>query len=86
MQEMAKICNTMLSDGGMALFVIGNTEYKGVRIDNVRHLAESLENSGFREILATKRKISKKILTPYRDRRGCFTTDSKGRRVYVFWR
>jgi len=82
MQMAAKVCYSMLRKKGLVLFVIGNTEYKGVRIDNARHLAESLENSGFNEILVTKRKISKKILTPYRDKRGRFTTDGGGRKVY----
>jgi len=82
MQKVAKTCHSMLCDGGMALFVIGNTEYKGVRIDNVRHLAESLQNSGFSDIRVTKRKISNKTLTPYRDEQGHFTSDDKGRKVY----
>jgi len=83
MQQAAKTCFSMLSDSGMALFVIGNTEYKGVKIDNALHLAESLLNSGFVNVLVTKRKISKKILTPYRDKRGRFTTDGTGRKVYA---
>jgi methylase of polypeptide subunit release factors len=82
MQLVAKACYAMLSDGGIALFVIGNTEYKGVRIDNARHLAESLQNSGFSKLSVTKRKIAKKILTPYRSALGRFTTDSHGRKVY----
>lgn len=82
MQKVAKNCYSMLHDEGMALFVIGNTEYKGVRIDNVRHLTESLQNSGFSEIRVTKRKISNKTLTPYRDEQGHFTSDDKGRKVY----
>ena len=40
----------MLSTGGMALFVIGDTEYKGVRIENARHLSESLLESGFEKV------------------------------------
>jgi len=82
MQNVAKACFSMLSDNGIALFVIGNTEYKGVRIDNAHHLSESLQNSGFSQVLITKRKITKKILTPYRDRLGRFTTDSESRKVY----
>ncbi len=82
MQATAKICHSMLSENGMALFVIGNTEYKNVRINNTKHLAESLKKSGFKEILVTKRKISKKILTPYRDKVGRFTRDDGGRKVY----
>ena len=83
MQHAAKTCFSMLSDNGMALFVIGNTEYKGIKIDNALHLAESLLDSGFSKVQVTKRKISKKILTPYRDRRGRFTKDGTGRKVYA---
>jgi len=82
MQRVAKKSYSMLNKNGMALFVIGNTEYKSVRIDNAKHLAESLLDAGFSEVLTTKRKISKKILTPYRDPRGKFSTDEKGRLVY----
>jgi hypothetical protein len=39
-------------------------------------------NAGFSEVLATKRKISNKILTPYRDSIGKFTSNSTGRKVY----
>ncbi|MBU0768073.1 MAG: class I SAM-dependent methyltransferase [Proteobacteria bacterium] len=82
MQTVAKDCHSMLSCGGMVLFVIGNTEYMGVRIENARHLTESLLESGFAEVLVTKRRIRGKILTPYRDDRGRFTTDENGRKVY----
>lgn len=82
MQLVAKHTYDMLGSNGMALFVIGNTEYKSVRIDNARHLTESLLDNGFSQVLVTKRRISKKILTPYRDRYGCFSTNSKGRKVY----
>jgi DNA modification methylase len=82
MQQVAEACLNMLSENGMALFVIGNTEYKGVRIDNARHLTESLLDSGFTEVSVTKRKIISKTLTPYRDYLGRFTTDKNSRKVY----
>lgn len=82
MQKVAEKTYEMLGKHGLALFVIGNTEYKGVRIDNAKHLAESLMDAGFRDVQATKRKISKKILTPYRDKWGKFSSDSSGRKVY----
>lgn len=82
MQKVTAKSYGMLSSKGLALFVIGNTEYKGVRIDNAKHLAESLIDAGFKKVFATKRKISKKILTPYRDDRGKFSSDSSGRKVY----
>lgn len=82
MQKVVAKCYSMLNKNGLAIFVIGNTEYKGVHIDNVRHLAESMTSSGFISLLVTKRKISNKILTPYRDNHGKFTSDSMGRKIY----
>lgn len=82
MQRVAKRAYRILNSNGIAVFVIGNTEYKSVRIDNAKHLAESLLNAGFPEVSVTKRKISKKILTPFRDARGHFSSDSNGRKVY----
>ncbi len=82
MQAVAKKAFSILNSNGAALFVIGNTEYKTVRIDNARHLAESLFNAGFSSMSITKRKISNKILTPYRDKLGKFTTNAAGRKVY----
>ncbi len=82
MQAVAQKAYKMLNPCGMALFVIGNTEYKGVRIDNAKHLAQSLNDAGFSEVSATKRKISYKILTPYRDKKGKFTTNATGKKVY----
>ena len=82
MQEVAKKTHSIVKKNGLALFVIGNTEYKGVRIDNAKHLAESLIDAGFGRVLVTKRRISKKILTPFRDERGKFSSDSSGRKVY----
>ena len=82
MQKTIKKTYTILNKEGMALFIIGNTEYKSVKINNARHLAESMFDAGYREVSVSKRKISRKILTPYRDKRGKFTTDSNGRKVY----
>ena len=82
MQHMTRTCQPMLSESGIALFVIGDTEYKGVRVENARHLAESLLESGFNQVLITKRRVTGKILTPYRDEYGRFTTDHNSRRVY----
>ncbi len=81
-QKIAKICKNALTSGGMALMVIGNTEYKGVHIDNVKHLTESMYNSGFSEVMVTKRKITGKILTPYRDENGRFSSCENKRKVY----
>ncbi len=82
MQNVAQKAYSILNDNGKALFVIGNTEYKNVRIDNAKHLSESLLDAGFSSVSVTKRKISNKILTPYRDKLGKFTTNASGRKVY----
>lgn len=73
----------MLNPGGACLFVIGNTEYKGVKIDNAKHLTECLLAEGMVNIEVVRRKISNKILTPYRDTNGKFAS-VKGccRKVY----
>jgi hypothetical protein len=82
MQAVSRRCYSLLRREGLALFVIGNTEYKGVRIDNAAHLAESLLRGGFSTVKVAKRKMSGKILTPYRDSIGQFSKSSDGRHVY----
>jgi methylase of polypeptide subunit release factors len=82
MQKVAYKSYSILNENGIALFVIGNTTYKGVKIDNAKHLTEALLDAGFKDIKATKRKISNKILTPYRDKEGKFSSDGSGRKVY----
>ena len=72
----------ILRPKGIALFVIGNTSYKGVRVNNARHLVESLGHAGFRDIRITRRRIIKKTLTPYRDERGRFSAEDCGSLVY----
>ena len=82
MQKVAIKSYQLLKKDGYAMFVIGNTEYKNIKIDNALHLIESMFDTGFSEVQITKRKISNKILTPYRDRKGKFSSDSNGRKVY----
>jgi hypothetical protein len=82
MQAVSRRCYDLLRRTGLALFVIGNTEYKGVRIDNASHLAESLLRGGFSSVRVAKRKMSGKILTPYRDAMGQFSRSGGGRHVY----
>lgn len=83
MQGVAQRCFGLLRRSGMAVFVMGNTEYKGVRIDNASHLAEALLVSGFRQIRVAKRRMTGKILTPYRDSLGQFSGRRTGRHVYA---
>lgn len=82
MQKATEQCYKMLNPHGMALFVIGDTEYKGTQIHNSRQLVESLIKSGFREVTVSKRKIRNKILTPYRDENGKFTSNKDEREIY----
>ncbi len=84
MQNVAQKVFNMLNPDGSAVFVIGNTEYKGIKINNAEHLAESLLKSGFSTIQTTKRKISNKNLTPFRDANGKFSSDeSGGKKIYA---
>ena len=75
-------CWSMLSHGGMVVFVIGNTRYQGIRIDNRTHLKRCMVDAGFHDVKVFPRKVSLKTMTPYRDARGRFTRDSKQRKVY----
>jgi DNA modification methylase len=83
MQAVSRRCHQLLRHKGLALFVIGNTEYKGVHIDNAAHLTESLLRGGFSSVRIAKRKMSGKILTPYRDSTGRFSRSNDGRQVYA---
>lgn len=51
MQKVVQKVFKILNAGGACLFVIGNTEYKGVKIDNARHLIESLLLNEFYKVL-----------------------------------
>lgn len=82
MQRVINQCSKMLNSGGMAFFVVGDTEYKGVKILNSEHLIQSLYESGFKDIKVSKRLISNKFLTPYRDSIGKFTSDKSQRTIY----
>ena len=72
----------MLVNGGMVFFVVGDTEYKGTKIKNSEHLVQSLIDMGFSDIKAAKRRISNKLLTPYRDEFGRFSSDKSNRTIY----
>ncbi|MCY4379918.1 MAG: DNA methyltransferase [Candidatus Dadabacteria bacterium] len=75
-------CQDILNSNGMVLFVMGNTKYRNTEIDNAGYLVECMEKTGFHDIKKMTRKISSKIMTPYRDSRGRFTRDSTKRKVY----
>ena len=76
-------CWDVLESGGMAVFVIGNTQYMAVSVDNAEHLEICMQRTGFQRIRAIPRRVSLKIMTPYRDARGRFTRNSTQRQVYA---
>lgn len=82
MQRAVGKCYKMLNENGMVFFVIGDTEYKGVKILNSKHLIETLQGTGYRDIKLSKRTVSKGICVPYRDENGRFSTNKEQRKVY----
>ena len=76
-------CWDVLEDDGMTVFVIGNTQYKGVKVDNAQHLEASMNRAGFSEVRVIPRRVSQKTMPPYRDSLGRFTRDSGQRQVYA---
>lgn len=82
MQHVAARCLTFLRSGGIAIFVIGNTQYGGVHVDNAAHLAEALLQAGFSRVRATKRRVSNKSHTPFRDPFGRFTCSQSAKHIY----
>ena len=82
MQDAVEKCYRMLNKNGMIFFVVGDTEYKGVKIQNSKHLIEAMEQNGYKDIKIAKRTISKGICVPYRDEKGKFSTDKTKRKVY----
>lgn len=82
MQDAVEKCAKMLNENGMIFLVVGDTEYKGVKIQNSKHLVEAMERSDYTDIKIAKRTISKGICVPYRDETGKFSADKSKRTVY----
>jgi methylase of polypeptide subunit release factors len=82
LREAVKNSFRIVKKSGYAFFVIGNTKYKSVEVDNARYLIACMMDAGYEEIKVYKRKISTKILTPYRNKQGKFSKNSRHRQVY----
>ncbi|MEN5003237.1 DNA methyltransferase [Stenotrophomonas indicatrix] len=82
MQAIAVRAKRIVRPGGIAMFVIGNTQYRGVDVDNASHLTESLLLAGFSKIRAIKRTISNKSATPYRTSSGKFSKTRTSNHIY----
>lgn len=83
MQYVAARCLSFLRPGGIGVFVIGNTEYKGVHVDNGSHLAVALLEAGFGRVKVTKRRIINKAHTPYRRQDGKFSQRETNKQTYA---
>jgi methylase of polypeptide subunit release factors len=82
MQAIASKAMRIIRPGGMAMFVIGNTQYRGIDVDNASHLTESLLSAGFKTVRATRRAISNKAATPYRTPTGKFSRTQTSNHIY----
>ncbi|WP_176223144.1 hypothetical protein [Aurantimonas sp. 22II-16-19i] len=66
MQRVAARCRQLLRPGGIAVFVIGNAQLRGMQVDNAGHLARSLLETGFDGLKIVRRNLANKSNTPYR--------------------
>ena len=84
MQKAVIQCKRILRRKGMVFFVIGDTEYKGVKVKNSEYLAQCMRDSGFSDVRKVKRNITGKILTPYRNENGRFSRESTAsKKIYA---
>lgn len=67
-----------------ACIIIGDTQYKNVKIRNMEVSVELLRKIGFNVEKVIKRKLSCKTFTPYRDETGKFTDSSHGKKREIY--
>lgn len=82
MQKVARRCYDLLRPGGLAIFVIGDTRLRNIRVANVNHLIESLIDAGFADVRVARRTIANKPNTPYRSREGRLASSPTGHTIY----
>lgn len=82
MNDVVQVCYKLLKKCGLCIFVIGDTEYKGIRIENAKSLAESMIINGFTIQQISKRKIANKFLPSHRDVNGKFSSNKEDRKIY----
>jgi len=82
MQQFAIKAYSILRERGLAIFVIGDTEFRGHRIENAKCLCESMIQAGFTIKDITKRAVINKLLPSHRDENGKFTSDKSARSIY----
>lgn len=75
-------CKNLLKQDGRILFVIGDTEYKKVKMQNAKFICEELLNNDFIIEMVCRRNISNKYLTPYRSENGKFSNNKQDKQIY----
>ncbi len=83
MQKVVDRCHDFLRPGGISVFVIGNTQLNGVRIDNANHLVESLLEAGFMNVRVVRRQLTNKPNTPYRSANGRLSSSKSSMEIYA---
>ncbi len=82
MESVISKCQDLLKPKGRILFVIGDTEYKKVKMQNAKFICEELLNNGFIIEMVCRRNISNKYLTPYRSEDGKFSNNKQDKQIY----
>lgn len=72
----------LLKENALSFIVIGNTQYKSIKINNAKYIIDCMKQAGFEDIQVQKRKIGSKNLTPYRDAKGKFTKATSDLNIY----
>ncbi len=72
----------LLRENGIIVMVIGDTEYKGIKMQNAYSLAEKMILNDFEILEITKRKISNKFLPTHRDSTGKFSSNKDDKQIY----
>lgn len=72
----------LLVPRGRCVFVIGDTEYQTVKIQNARCLSEALIDNGFIIEEISKRRVENKFLPSHRDSIGRFSSSKEDRQIY----
>jgi methylase of polypeptide subunit release factors len=82
MQEFTNKGFEILNEQGIVVFVIGDTEIGGHRIENAKCLCECMINSGFEINEIHQRTVQNKLLPSHRDKFGRFSSDKSQRSIY----
>ena len=82
MHEVIAKAYQLLETSGLCVFVIGDTEYKNVKIQNAKCLAEAMIENGFIIEDISKRRVENKFLPSHRDSIGRFSSSKEDRKIY----